>query len=300
MTQLEAETAALKPKTESSSPIYPVEITDRSDDAFEPNNEMSQAYDLSHAENRWLALMGPKDQRTEGVQWDEDWYKISVSPHYRRLTIDLRFQHYLGDIDLKLYDGKGKLIAVSQRTGDDEFLYLDVNQGGTYYIQIYGSNRGNHYDLKYTTEFTGGGDDAYEENDTMKTATDLTHTEDRWLSGINGEGVAADDDFYKIRVSAGKPRVIVDLRYEAGHGDVDMRLYSADGKIVASSANIGDDDKIDFTVSQPGIYYIKVYPFAPQNGFNMYDLKWSTQRISQKEASNLLSKSKRSAQASTP
>jgi hypothetical protein len=259
---------------------------------------MSQAYDLTQAENRWLSLVGPKELHTEGVQWDEDWYKISVSPHYRRLTVDLRFQHYLGDIDLKLYDSKGKLIAVSQRTGDDEFLYLDVNQGGIYYIQIYGSNRGNHYDLKYMTEFTGGGDDAYEENDSLHTATDLTREENRWLSNINGEGVAADDDFYKIRVSPGKLRVTIDLRYEASRGDVDMRLLNAEGKIIASSANIGDDDKIDFTVSQPGIYFIKVYPFAPQNSFNMYDLKWSTQRISQKEASILSSKSKRSAQAS--
>jgi len=291
--QSEALILAQMPKKVASQPFYQME-SEGKEDRFEPNNDLAHAYNLAPAEDRWLALLGPKEARSEGVQWDEDWYRIAVSPQYRRLMVDLRFQHYLGDIDMKLYDAKGALLATSQGSGEDEFLHLILDQGGTYFIQVLGSNRGNRYDLKYSTYFTGGGDDEYDDNDYLKMSTDLSRQENQWLSQVRGEGVAADDDYYKIHVPAGKLRVQVDLRYNISRGDIDVRLLDAQGKIVASSANIADDDFIDFTVPQAGTYFIKVYPFAPQNYFNMYDLKWSAQKVSQKDASNLSSKSGRS------
>lgn len=294
LTQREAQILAQAPKQITNETFYQMETTGK-EDGFEPNDDQAHAYNLSHAEERWLALVGPKETRTEGIQWNEDWYKISVSPQYKRVMIDLRFQHYLGDIDLKFFDAKGNLVGASQGTGEDEFLHLALDQGGTYFVKVYGSNRGNQYDLKYSTYFTGGGDDEYEDNDLMKKAMDLSQLQNIWIGQVNGEGVAADDDFYKIQVPAGNLRVQVDLRYDVNRGDVDMRLLNSEGKIVASSANIGDDDYIDFTVAHAGTYYIKVYPFAPQNYSNMYDLKWSAQKIaSQKDASKISSNSKTS------
>jgi hypothetical protein len=289
LTQREAQTLAHAQKATSAAPFYQMETSGR-DDGFEPNNSLEKAFNLANAEDKWLALIGPKDKRTEGVQWDTDWYKILVSPHYRRVMVDLRYQQYLGDIDMKLYDAKGGLMATSQGTGEDEFLHVNLEQGGTYYIEIIGSNHGNRYDLKYSTYFTGGGDDEVEDNDFLARATDLSKQENLWLSETRGEGVAADDDYYKIQVPAGKLRVQVDLRYNVARGDVDVRLMNSSGKVIASSANIGDDDYIDFSVPFAGTYFIKVYPFAPQNTFNMYDMKWSVQKNSQKDANNLLSK----------
>jgi hypothetical protein len=289
LTQREAQTLAHAQKATSAAPFYQMETSGR-EDGFEPNNSLEKAFNLANAEDKWLALIGPKDKRTEGVQWDTDWYKILVSPHYRRVMVDLRYQQYLGDIDMKLYDAKGGLMATSQGTGEDEFLHVNLEQGGTYYIEIIGSNHGNRYDLKYSTYFTGGGDDEVEDNDFLARATDLSKQENLWLSETRGEGVAADDDYYKIQVPAGKLRVQVDLRYNVARGDVDVRLMNSSGKVIASSANIGDDDYIDFSVPFAGTYFIKVYPFAPQNTFNMYDMKWSVQKNSQKDANNLLSK----------
>ncbi len=293
LSQSEALAKAQGEKKTFSEPFYQME-TEGKEDGFEPNNELARAYNISNAEDRWIALLGPKEKRTEGVQWDPDWYKILVSPQYRRVMVDLRFQHYLGDIDLNLYDAKGALVASSKGSGEDEFLHLVLNQGGTYYIEVLGANRGNRYDLKYSTYFTGGGDDEYEENDTLKMATDLSKFENKWLSEIHGEGVAADDDYYRITVPSGRLRVQVDLRYNVSRGDVDMRLMDSMGRVIASSANIGDDDFIDFTVPVAGTYFVKVYPFAPQNSANMYDLKWSASSGSQKRPSQSLSKSQTS------
>ena len=125
----------------------------------------------------------------------------------------------------------------------------------------------------------------------MKTAFDLRKFEGKWLSEIRGEGVAADDDYFMIQVAKGRQRVLLDLRYDVDRGDVDLRLLNSKGHIVASSSNIGDDDYIDFTVAEPGVYYVKVYPFAPQSSFNLYDLKWNTEKSVSKAAQSEASKS---------
>ncbi len=244
------------------------------DDRFEPNNSFEKAFDLTDAEDHWLG------RNSEGVQWDEDWFKIWVSPQYRQLVLDLRYQNYLGDVDLRLYDENKNLIAVSQGVVDDEYMNVVLEKGGYYWVNIYGSKNGNRYDFKFQTKFTGGGDDEYEDNDSLKRAFPLSQFEGQWLSKIKGEAVAADNDFYSIRVTAGKLRIVADLRVDVAlalveQGDVDIRLLNAEGAMIASSSNILDDDYIDFTVPAAGLYYLKVYPFSTTGKHNMYDLKWT-------------------------
>ncbi len=293
LNQREALLLSQSPKKSVADPFYQAETFGK-DDVFEPNNSLKDPFDLTQVEERWLGLLGDQGTITEGVQWDEDWYKIQVSAQYRRLVLDLRFQQYLGDIDLKLFDSNGNLVAISQGNGDDEFVNLILDRGGIYFVQIYGSNRGNRYDFKYSTGFTGGSDDEYEENDTLRTAFDLRSVEGKWLSEFRGEGVAADDDFYMIQIHPGQLRLLLDLRYDVSQGDVDVRLLNSKGGLIASSAHIGDDDFVDFKVPGAGVYYIKVYPFSPQSIFNMYDLKWSTQKLTSPiEAANSSSKSKK-------
>lgn len=288
----EALLLAQAPKKADSGEFFYQTETSGGDDVFEPNNERQTAFDISNVEERWLGLLGSKDAPTEGVQADEDWYKIKVSAQYRRLMLDLRFQHYLGDIDMKLYDSNGNLIAASQGIGEDEFIHMILDDGGVYYIQIYGSNRFNHYDFKFSTFFTGGGDDEYEENDSLRKAFRL-ESEELWLSEVRGEGVAADDDYYSFKVPRNRQRVQVDLRFDVARGDLDMRLLNGEGKVIASSAHIGDDDFIDFTVPAPGTYYLKIYPFGLQSTFNLYDFKISTFGSPQKRASNISAKSQK-------
>lgn len=260
------------------------------DDSFEPNNSMELAFDLGASEGKWLSLT-TADKRGEGVQWDEDWFKVIVSPHFRQLFVDLRYQHYLGNIGLSLFNDKGELVSKSDRDGDDEFINVLLEKGGIYYIKIDGNQKGNHYDFRYWSQFTGGKDDLAEENDTLKTAFDLTSYQGKWLSETLGEGVAADDDYYKIKVPTDKKRVIIDMRYKVAFGDIDLKLLDSTGKTIASSSNISDDEYIDFTLPSGGIYYVRVYPFNLQKNANMYDLKWKAERPSRKDPSQLLTKS---------
>lgn len=124
-----------------------------------------------------------------------------------------------------------------------------------------------------------GYDDAYEENDTLSKAYDLSNHKGTWLSSIGGKGVQADDDWYKIyepAVSAGS-RIVIDLRFTHAEGDIDMYLIDIDGDLVAGSFSMDDNERIDYRISElnrdvPGYYLLKVYY---SNAGNAYDLRWN-------------------------
>lgn len=240
------------------------------DDLYEKNDIRENAFDLRRAENQWLHyLLG------EGSLRNSDWYQIRISPYYKELVLDLRFQHYYGDLSLKLYSSEGELIAISDASSDDEFLRLVLQKAGDYFVEVSGESTGNSYDFKWETFWTGGQDDSYEENDSPQRATSLARWEGQWLSDLSGEGVAGDDDFYSIRVN-GRRRLVVDLRFEHRLGDLDLKIYDSHSKQIASSTRLQNDERIDIELPSAGIYFIRVYPFEKKATSNLYDLKWSS------------------------
>ncbi len=248
------------------------------EDLFEPNNDLQHARDISGIEGTWLGLSSRSlDKPSEGIQNDRDFYKIHVNSLFRILTIDLRYQHYLGNIDLYLLDSQGKIIYKSVLSSrDDEFMKIKLEKSGDYYILVDGSNKGNFYDLMFKTEISEENDDAYEDNDQIKKAFDLSEQKGHWLSEGLGEGVAGDDDYYKVSIKSGATRILVDLRYLAQFGDIDLQVLNSQGKVVASSSNTGNDEFIDFDVKTPGNYFLRVYPFGNPSLSPLYDLRWET------------------------
>jgi hypothetical protein len=112
------------------------------DDNYENNDSLATAYDFS-TEQTWLSSVAG-----QGVQLDEDWYKILVWPAgNERVQIDCRFQHAAGDIDIGLYDATNKLLAYSYGIWDNEFVEYTVPTAGVYYIKVSYANHGNTYDL---------------------------------------------------------------------------------------------------------------------------------------------------------
>ena len=244
--------------------VYPIV---GGDDLYEPNNYMSSAYDLSSNENTWLSTIDGY-----GVQADDDWYMINVTSGYERVIVDLQFTHADGNIDVELFDVYGNSVVWSVSSTDNEYIDYVVSAPGTYYIKVYQNNDGNTYDLWWDDITAGGADDNYEENDTLATAYDLSSDEYTWLSTINGSGIQADDDFYKIHVTLGYEHVIVDLQFTHADGDIDMALYDASGTWLVGSDSSTDNENIDYIVSAGGTdYYIRVY-YGNQG--NTYDFWW--------------------------
>jgi len=104
---------------------------------------------------------------------------------------------------------------------------------------------------------SGAADDNYEENDTLAAAHDLSSNEQTWLSTINGYGIQADSDWYRIEVTPGDERVLVDLRFTHSEGDIDVALYDSAGNFLTVSESMDDNEYIDHIV--PNRWNILLY-----------------------------------------
>ena len=132
-----------------------------------------------------------------------------------------------------------------------------------------------NFNVTQPADFT---DDPYEENDSRETAHDLSATRGAWLSDLLGYGIQNDNDWYKIHVTSGSERILVDLRFTHNEGDIDLSLFDADGNMLDYSNSITDNEYIDYEVPAGGDYYLKVYY---DNAGNQYDLWWDAVQASQ-------------------
>jgi hypothetical protein len=112
------------------------------DDNYEENDTYETAYDFT-TERTWLSNIAGL-----GIQADEDWYEINVSPTgFERVQVDCRFTHADGDIDIQLCNEFGTALTGAYSMGDNEFIDYAVPGPGTYYIRVYYAGAGNTYDL---------------------------------------------------------------------------------------------------------------------------------------------------------
>ena len=109
------------------------------DDIYEPNNTLGTA--TPTLENILYS----------GIQHDDDWYKIDVTPGFQNVVATLTFSNAAGDLDLELYDSSGLYVTGVYSTTDNESLNIIVGTSGTYYLKVIsyptGTDTGNSYTL---------------------------------------------------------------------------------------------------------------------------------------------------------
>jgi len=113
-----------------------------SDDSYEENDMLDEAYDLSGYENTWSYMIDGS-----GIQADDDWYEILVSDCHERVIVECHFTHNDGNIDLVLYDSAGSPVWAAESDDDNEYMDVTLAEAGTCYVQVRGDNAGNTYDL---------------------------------------------------------------------------------------------------------------------------------------------------------
>jgi len=113
-------------------------------------------------------------------------------------------------------------------------------------------------------------DDAYEQNNTLATAYDLSGYEQTWLTDLSGYGRQLDQDWYEIYITPGYERLLVDLTFSDAAGDIDIAVYDSGGAYVTSATSISDDEHIDYVLPDYGTYYLKVYYGNAGNNYNMW------------------------------
>ncbi len=240
------------------------------DDNYEENDVRLSAYDISSYEQTWLSSIDGL-----GIQADNDWYEIYITPGDERLIVTLTFSDAAGDIDLAVYDSGGSPVTDSESITDNEYIDYVLSSSGTYYLLVYYEDAGNSYDLRWDDQDPGaGGDDAYEENDDLLSAYDISFAEQTWLSLIAGNGIQADYDWYEIYITPGYEHLVVTLTFSDVAGDIDLDVYDGSGFIVTYSDSTTDNEYINYVLPSSGTYYLLVYF---DDAGNSYDLWWDDQ-----------------------
>ncbi len=283
-------------------------------DNYEENNISDDAFDLTPQPfdpatyDNDVGFQDPIYSLVEydghATQTDDDWYKLQV-PSWQfisntetltfrrlwkvRLLLDLGFDHADGDIDVEVYDGNDLLnpIAAGTSVDDNESLIVTLDPNvpqKEYYIRVFGkiADTNNSYSLTWDPSDV----DAYEVNNFVEEAYDLTDEEQVFLSTLEGYGTQYTDDWYAVAVSAGSSTLHIDCSFTDIEGNIDVEVYRLDPVVGALTDvrkpvlverlvdTVVDGEEADVDVSSDvdgGIYFIRAFS---SNNKNPYDLVW--------------------------
>jgi hypothetical protein len=195
------------------------------------------------------------------VPSDVDWFQIQFSQAAIKgdfARID--FNATLGDIDLGLFDASGHSLASSATDQGTEQVGLGGLAAGTYYLEVTGFNGATNPSYTLTIDLPGA--DTLEPNNTLATAHDfgsVTHVTTAQHLSIDGP---SDKDWFRFQTSeAGQPGQSVELGSQQANGDLDLALFDAQAKPVATSAAAQGDEGVSLAGLPAGVYYAEVYGF---------------------------------------
>ena len=243
------------------------------------------AFDISAINGTGALSTLDADNNGHGTQEGDDWYQLTVPAGQVRFEMELNFIHEDGNIDVEILDSFLAPIATATTTENTEVIDTPIEPTETqFYIHITGDDLSNSYDFTYETTAV----DAYEMNNFIEQAYDLSGSEGVWIEGVDGYATQFDDDWYLIVVSDTSASLTVDCAFTNVDGDIDLELYQLvladpledDGsgiekrrpKLIERQQTLDDNEQIVYDVTAaPGLYYIRGYQ---DNAGNPYRLLW--------------------------
>ena len=194
---------------------------------------------------------------------DFDHYDIALNVD-DEVTIDVLFDHELGNIDAALLDTESNLVVEGVSEDSNEQLVYTAPVAGTYklvvYLYAFGEYpEGNAYELNIAIGEQVGPceDDRFEDNDVRANPAAVGPGEFPDLMACPN-----DADFFSVDLNT-DDEVTIDLAFTHADGNVDLRLYNPDGVAVAASASIDDGEHIVYTALLSGTFLIEVFYFHP-------------------------------------
>lgn len=212
------------------------------DDAAEPNDDRASAEPIVGAVSGTVCA------------GDEDFWRVESTGG--AFVVTLTFSHAAGDLDLRLLDEGGAIVATSEGTSDTEEVALCADDGAVFYAQVLGfSGATGAYTLS-----TGPGSgecgcaaDDNEPNDDVFDATSIVG------GAFAGTLCPGDVDHFDMTVL--EPSTLsIAVSFDGEAVDIDIELIDAAGAIIDSSETVGDEEAIDVEVPA-GIYTLRVYAY---------------------------------------
>ncbi|MGB0413415.1 MAG: PPC domain-containing protein [Coraliomargarita sp.] len=205
------------------------------DDVYEENDVPADAADITAISS------------LNGAQFDDDWFKFSVTEANTFLNIILSFTHANGNIDLDVYRSTDLVTPIAtsatELNGESVSIQGDI---GDYYIKVSGDNINPSYLLTWGVDL----DDIYEQNDQLADAADVTQLEGDLL-----EGIQFDDDWFEVLVPTQRVKLTLELDFVHDEGDLNISVYDVDGNELYTVDTQTDDETL----------VVPVDPFAPDD-----------------------------------
>ena len=158
---------------------------------------------------------------------------------------------------------------------------IDAGSGPASYFYTAGTTRVDHipdagtvdmgYHYSCETLSTAVDPDRFEPNETRQTAADLGLVSGRVVdSGLTIHD-GSDRDWFRFETAASSTDAYyVEVLFSHSAGDLDARLYSADGSMLHSAATTTDNERLSLAGLGAGTYYIEV--FGWDGATSAYDL----------------------------
>jgi hypothetical protein len=245
-------------------------LEDRSLFAADLDSLASALVDDSYEQNDTRAMAAKLGTLTSSktinnlVQGDaNDWYTFTTtSTTAAGSLISTVFTHASGDLDLELYNSAGTRLKVSQGITNGESFSIAGLAKGTYYIRVYGYRGVTN--PNYSLGITLGGavqaatDDAYENNDTQATASNLgTLTTNATLSSLK---LLDSADWFRFTTTAtGTAANTATISFQNAQGNLALQLVNATGTVLATSNGSGNTESVSLVGRAAGTYYVRVY-----------------------------------------
>ena len=235
-------------------------VVDDGGDYLEPNDERSGA--------TYLGTGGSYDGLSVHDNSDEDFFQVEADAG-DTITAGIEFSDDNGDIDMELQDSDGYSLTNSISVSDDETIEYTVEEGGTYYVQVYPwSGAPNDYDIDVSTDGSSSDDDDQIEDGADlrsvsfgESAAGTIDTSDPTLEGYYHEPVT----FY------GDEGEAVNIDMTSDTGDSYLVLQGPDDEYLTFNDDGGDglDSSIqDYVLPQSGEYTIVATSYSGDETFN--------------------------------
>ena len=113
------------------------------DDAFELNDDYSNAYDITTFNGDPSGIK----QIDFGIQYNNDFYSVNISKGFERLYVFLTYDFSEGMMGFKIYDKNMNEVTSNFTMNDNDYVDYILPSNGIYFIRIFGDNTGNTYNL---------------------------------------------------------------------------------------------------------------------------------------------------------
>ena len=227
-------------------------------DRFEVNNTVATATNLG-------VLTAPQTTSALTVHntADLDHYRFETSATGKADDyVQINFSHAAGDLELRLLNASGLVLASSKTANDFERIGLNGRLAGVYIVQVLGENnaRSPDYSLTIDPPAVSIQPDTFEANNSLATAKNLNLTQAFTEFSQLTIHQTTDQDWFSFQlIEEGKAGHFVSVDFEHRNGDIDLQLVNSSGAVLRSSATAQNQERISLAGITPGTYYVRVY-----------------------------------------